>query len=301
MNKKFILYPLAALTFLFLSACGNDDGANNVEPPRDRGEEALAGQLEIEEFLTSHFYNYEAFANPPADFDFKIVLDTISGDNLDKIPLINQVAFKTVQDRFDSDVTYKLYYLIAQQGSGESPSFPDIATATYEAYYTDRTLFDGSPTPVKFDLTAVINGFQDILIEFNGAGTIIDNPDGSISYEDFGVGAAFIPSGLGYFNNPPLSSTIPVYAQLIFTFQAIDAEVGDQDNDGIPSVMEDLNMNGFEEDDDTDEDGADNYFDSDDDNDGRLTRDEIEIDSEGNITFPDVDGDGTPDYLDADS
>lgn len=301
MNKKFILYPILALTVLMLGSCGNDDDGNNGEPPRDRAEEALAGQIEIENFLNTHFYNYEDFANPPADFDYKIVLDTIAGDNSNKTPLIDQVDFKTVQDRFDSDVTYKLYYLTARQGSGESPAFPDIANATYEAYFTDRTLFDGSPTPVRFDLTAVINGFQDVLVEFNGAGTIIDNPDGSISYENFGVGAAFIPSGLGYFNNPPLASTIPVYAQLIFTFQLIDAEAGDQDNDGVPSVIEDVNMNGFEEDDDTDEDGADNYIDSDDDNDGRPTRDEIEIDAQGNITFPDVDGDGIPDYLDADS
>jgi len=298
---KKLLFPLLALSILFLGACNNDDDGPGGQPPRDRGEEALAGQLEIENFLSTHFYNYEEFESPASDFDFIIKIDTLSGDNANKIPLIDQVDFKTVKDRFNSDVSYKLYYLNAREGAGESPQFPDIASATYEAFYTDREIFDGSPTPVRFDLTAVINGFQDVLVEFNGAETITSNEDGSISYENFGVGAAFIPSGLGYFNNPPLASSIPLYAQLIFTFQLIDAEQGDQDNDGIPSVMEDVNDNGFEEDDDTDGDTARNFEDSDDDNDGRPTRDEIEIDSQGNITFPDVDGDGTPDYLDSDS
>ena len=58
---------------------------------------------------------------------------------------------------------------------------------------------------------------------------------------------------------------------------------------------------GIEEDDDTDGDGIFNMFDGDDDNDGRPTFIEIEIDKDGNVTFPDEDGDGTPDYLDSDS
>ncbi len=73
--------------------------------------------------------------------------------------------------------------------------------------------------------------------------------------------------------------------------------------------MEDLNNNGNLSDDNTDESVElssgfgflPNHLDVDDDQDGTLTRDEIVIDNEGNISFPDSDGDGTPDYLDADS
>ena len=43
----------------------------NVIPPRDRGEEAIPSTAEIETYLMTHFYNYEEFANPPADFDFQ--------------------------------------------------------------------------------------------------------------------------------------------------------------------------------------------------------------------------------------
>ena len=104
-------------------------------PPRDRGEEAIPSTAEIETYLTTHFYNYEEFQAPPADFDFKIKLDTIAGDNSDKIPLMEQVSFKSVKDRIDESVTYKLYYLTAIQGEGVSPDFPDITSITYEGTY----------------------------------------------------------------------------------------------------------------------------------------------------------------------
>jgi hypothetical protein len=134
---------------------------------------------------------------------------------------------------------------------------------------------------------------------------------------------------LAYFSTSPPGSGIGVYAQLIFTFRLYKAEQGDQDSDGIPSVFEDLNDNGLEEDDDTDDDLNPNFVDVDDDNDGRLTKDEIvvtvytidigepdpilgedevevyrEVDDDTGeitittVTFTDANGDGVPDYLD---
>lgn len=71
------------------------------------------------------------------------------------------------------------------------------------------------------------------------------------------------------------------------------------DNDGVPAELEDLNNNGNLFDDDTDGDGIPNFLDVDDDNDNVLT--EIEIINEDNPNvFPDFDGDGIPDYLDED-
>ena len=303
MNRTNNLILCLLVALVGLSGCRNDDNNGGPEaiPARDRGEESLAAQTEIEEFLQTHFYNYEEFENPPADFDFNIVFDTIAGDNSDKIPLIQQVSSKTVTDREESDVEYTLYYLDAITGGGEDLQYPDIASIAFEGRLLDLELFDSSVIPLQIDLTGVINGFQDALIEFNGATQIISNPDGTVSFENFGVGAVFIPSGLGYFLEPPPQSIIPVYAQLLFTFKVYDVQKGDQDGDGIPSIFEDLNGNGFEEDDDTDEDGVPDFADFDDDGDGIPTRDEIEIDDEGNVTFPDADGDGIPDYRDDDN
>jgi len=206
-----------------------------------------------------------------------------------------------VKDRVTEGVEYTLYYLNALEGEGEQPNFPDITTISYEGRYLDNELFSASVSPVKFDLTQVVNGLQDALVEFKGATSVSSNPDGTVNFENYGVGAVFMQSGLGYYVNPPAGSNIPLYSELIFTFQLYEVETGDQDNDGVPSVVEDVNGNNIEEDDDTDGDGAANYLDPDDDNDGRPTRDEIEIDAQGNITYPDVDNDGVPDYLDRDS
>jgi hypothetical protein len=306
-NLKYLL-PIVTLVFLFVISCGDDDDIeDNFIPARDRAIENVDSTLEVERYLNTHFYNYEEFQSPPAGFDFKIKFDTISGANIDKIALINQVDSKMVQDRVNSDVQYKLYYLKVIDGDGEQPSFPDITRINYEGTYlvdedgqNGNKLFDSSVTPVQFDLTLIVNGLQDALIEFKAATSFTTNPDGTVAYEGYGVGAVFMQSGLGYYVNPPPTSAvnIPVYSQLIFTFQLFETEIGDQDNDGVVSVTEDVNGNGLEEDDDTDGDSIPNYLDGDDDGDRRPTSDEIEIDENGNVTFPDGNGDGLVDYLD---
>ncbi|MEM7187805.1 MAG: hypothetical protein AAF466_14240 [Bacteroidota bacterium] len=311
MKKVYFILPIVLLTALFVQSCGSDDSdPDNFVPARDRGDEAPLSTAIVEEYLRTHFYNYEEFENPPADFDYVITFDTIAGDNADKIPLIEQVVTKNVRDRVTDGVTYDLYYLkVAQGGGEESPQFPDISTLTYTGIYINKEitsipyskLFDGSVVPVTFDQTAIVNGLQDALTEFNVAEDIIVNGDGTIEPVNPGRGAVFMPAGLGYYVNPPAGSEIPIYAQLIFTFNLYSTIQGDQDNDTVPSIVEDVNGNGLEEDDDTDGDTIPNYLDSDDDNDGRPTADEVEIDANGNLSFPDADGDLVPDYLDADS
>ena len=300
MKKKLNITLLGALLAVVVFSCRNDDNGIETIPPRDRGEEAVAAEAELVEFLQTHFYNYEEFETPPTGFNFEVVIDTIAGDNSDKIPLINQVETKTVTDRSEEDVTYNLYILKALEGEGSQPTFVDSTLVTYRGTLINGNQFDGSPNPVWFDLTGVIDGFQEGLVEFKGATAQTTNPDGTVSFEGFSAGALFIPSGIAYFNQPP-SSQIPLYAQLIFTFNVLDAIVADHDQDGIISIDEDLNNNGNELDDDTDEDGVPDFADFDDDGDGIPTRDEIEIDDEGNVTFPDADGDGIPDYRDDDN
>lgn len=357
MNKMKFTLPLLALLLVMVAACRNDDdGGPDGIPVRDRGDESGVSQDIIETYLQTHFYNYEEFANPPADFDFRITFDTIAGDNASKTPLIDQVVSKTVQDRIEDDVTYTLYYLVVDEGEGDAVQFPDVALANFRGIYIDERiiddeddidgdgnteeditiypseLFDQSVNPINFDLTGIVNGLQDAFIEFKGAGSFQTNTDGTVSFEDYGNGAVFIPSGLGYFFEPPPQSGIPLYSQLIFTFQIFNRQQGDQDGDSIPSIFEDRNGNGLEEDDDTDEDGQFDVFDADDDNDGRPTRDEvvetmytvnpgdsgptlasneIEVNREidpitgvitiTTITYTDTDGDGIADYIDSDS
>ena len=80
----------------------------------------------------------------------------------------------------------------------------------------------------------------------------------------------------------------------------------EDDNDGIPAEMEDLNNNGDLYDDDTDGDGLPNFLDQDDDGDNVLTSTELidydnDDDDDDPLTDPqDTDEDGIPNYLDTD-
>ncbi len=73
----------------------------------------------------------------------------------------------------------------------------------------------------------------------------------------------------------------------------------DQDNDGIIDTAEDLNTDGDLTNDDTDGDGTANYLDPDDDGDSVLTLNE-DPDGDDNPLNDDTDSDGTPNYLDDD-
>jgi hypothetical protein len=76
----------------------------------------------------------------------------------------------------------------------------------------------------------------------------------------------------------------------------------EDDNDGIPAQLEDVNGNGDLNDDDTDSDGVPNYLDQDDDGDNIYTTAENPnyTATNGLSNALDTDGDGIPDYLDMD-
>lgn len=78
--------------------------------------------------------------------------------------------------------------------------------------------------------------------------------------------------------------------------------LNEDDNDGIPAALEDINGNNDLDDDDTDGDGLPNYLDSDDDGDNVLTSTENPNYTEDLLLTiaQDTDADGIPDYLDTD-
>ncbi len=321
MLKKYWLVITCILGLLM--GCGGDDGLNiDIVPPRALSEVVGEDEAEIQDFLATHFYNYEDFQAPPPDFDFKIIIDTIAGDNAGKIPLADQVMSKNVTVRSeefalegDEMVTHTLYYLVVRQGIGDSPSVADSSFVRYKGSTLNGMEFDGSfNVPIWFDLAGIqgplqgARGFTEAMPNFKAGGQAIDNGDGTFTVEDYGVGLMIMPSGLGFFNaNQP---GVPAYSPILFTVDLFAVEETDHDGDGIPSIQEDLNGDGYLYNDNTDEAAEEasglllsvvNFLDQDDDQDSIPTRDEIIIDDQGNITFPDSDMDGTPDYLDPDS
>ncbi len=295
MKIKNYVFLILVLIIGFYS-CGNDDDGIVTIPPRDRAEQYLIDIDSIEEFLSTHFYNYEEFQLDPNSSTFEIQFDTIDGLNADKTPLIDQVDYKMVTDA--EDVEYKLYYLKVREGLGEKPTFGDSTYVTYKGILIDQNVFDSSPSPVWFTLPNVVQGFREGIIEFNGSTGFSDNGDGTFTYENFGIGAIFIPSGLGYFSSP-ISGT-NAYDSLIFKFHVLGVNEADQDNDGVLNIYEDLDNDRNLYSDDTDEDLIPDFLDPDDDGDNILTIYE-DLNQDGDPRNDDSDNDGIPNYLDEDS
>lgn len=294
MKIKNYAYLLILLIFGF-NSCNKDDEII-VSPPRDRAEQYLVDIDSIEGFLSTHFYNYEEFQQDPNSSTFQIIFDTIAGENSDKIPLIDQVENKIVYDA--EEVEYKLYFLKVREGLGDTPTFGDSTFVRYTGMLLNKDIFDSSPQPIWFQLPNVVQGFREGVIEFNGATGFVENPDGTFVYENFGIGAIFLPSGLGYYNSPVAGTT--AYAPLIFTFNMISVNEADQDNDGVLNIHEDLDGDRSLYNDDTDEDLVPDFLDPDDDGDNILTKYE-DLNEDGDPRNDDSDGDGVPNYLDEDS
>ncbi|MEM8929035.1 MAG: hypothetical protein AAGC45_12600 [Bacteroidota bacterium] len=310
----------------FIVGCGNDDdGLGGIAiPPRTLSEVAPEDDAELQEFLSTHFYNYEDFQSPvDPNFDYQIIIDKIEGENADKIPLIDQVgtlevkvsSFEFGLGDDEEDIIHKLYYLSAREGIGEDPSVADSVFVRYNGRFLDGIPFDGSDSGLWFDLARIqaplqgARGFTEGVSLFNAGQIPVEQPsDGTFTAEGFGVGAIFMPSGLAYFNSG--QGIIGPYTPIMFDVQVLTLNFADHDNDGVPSIQEDLNQNGYLYDDNTDQSNEEeiqgaslvaDLLDIDDDGDGVLTRTEIS-DADGNIIFPypDSNNDGTPDYLDAD-
>ena len=291
---------LAMLLAVSLSSCGSDDN-NTTESVelRDFSEQSITDDALLVDYLSNHFYNYEDFPRAD-DTEVTISIDTISGDNADKTPMIDQVQQLSVPITDANGVVTKhtLYYLVAQQGS-ELEKKSSIVDSTYVSYRGELltgTIFDQRNTPIWFDNIRVVSGFRYGLQNF-APGTFSQDTDGTISFRDYGQGILFMPSGLGYYSSP--QGLIPAYAPIVFTVSVYTSNVADHDNDGVFSIDEDPDGDGNPLNDDTDGDGTPNLLDFDDDGDGILTYLELDVDNDGVID--DTDNDGIPDYLDSDS
>ena len=293
--NKFYIYILLIFS-LFLSCNKDDDDTIEI---REYIEQVVLDEQTIEEYLKSHYYNYEDFNSPNSfEVDIKVRIDTIRDATANKIPLFDQVKVKTVNvtDSDGNDIPHKLYYIIAREGVVSNPSIVDSVYVRYKGMLTDKYVFDERKHPAWLDLANALQGFREGVSELK-SGEFRQNSNGTVQYSSFGVGLFFLPSGLGYFENT--SANIPEYSPLIFSVSLITSNPSDHDNDGILSINEDIDGDGDPFYDDTDGDNLWNMYDSDDDGDGTLTINEL--DKNNDQIIDDTDNDGIPDYLDPDN
>ncbi|NAS32685.1 hypothetical protein GTQ40_17015 [Flavobacteriaceae bacterium R38] len=296
-NKLAIL--LFSVMSVILTSCGGSDDDGNSSETRDVAQQAIEDDIAIQAFLRTHFYNYDEFQNPPADFDFRVTVDVIEGANSDRTPLIDQVSSRTIvvtEPDGSNPVPHTLYYLEAREGGGLQPTIGDSITAKITGLLLNRERFETVNVPTQFDLLSQVQGFSEGVTEFKASTGFTENGDGTINIEEFGSGLMIMPSRLGFFGN--ITGGVPQFSPLIFTIRLISVTRADHDQDGILSTLEDVDGDGVPADDDTDGDGIPNFLDPDDDGDGTLTINEFDENNDG--VPDDSDGDGIPDYLDND-
>lgn len=267
--KSYLL--IVAIILVGISSCRNDDGIDSGTPERDRGEQQIIDQESLQDYLSVHYYN-------------KTELELLADPRIDDILIERYDAGETVPDGYAKlidnvttynadlfDVDYEYYILeLAFGGGDESPRFSDNVRVTYSGNTFDGEVFDSAVNPIDFDLLNLVPGWGQVMPKFNVAESFVSNGDGTLTYNQPGVGVMFLPSGLGFFSGS--APGVPLYSNIAFKFELYQYSENDHDGDGIPSHKEDLNGdNAFTDDDDTDGDTLFDFSDIDDDNDGVIT------------------------------
>jgi len=287
---KAFYFVMAAIA---VTSCNkSDDSTTEV---KDYSEQYQKDLELIEDFLQTHYM--EVTNNPGATDDQSVTFTEIPTGGT-QTSIWNQTDYP-LQVRYVNkhDITYKLYYIQLRQGSGptsKSPCNVDQVLASYNGKYiytesdTEKTTFDQFEESLNpqtyFSLASVIAGWTEIFPKFK-TGSYASNPDGTISYFDFGAGVMFVPSGLGYYNVS--TGGIPSYSPLIFSFKLYEIIREDQDADGIPSYQEDIaTVNVASDGTETVINGVPDGY--------------VRVLDEDEVNPDDTDGDDIPDFLDID-
>ncbi|CAI8222346.1 MAG: FKBP-type 22 kDa peptidyl-prolyl cis-trans isomerase [Formosa sp. Hel1_33_131] len=278
-----------SLMIVAVMSCDDDDNGGDVPAivENDRTEQQVIDGDALLSYLSTHYYNsseINVLENPTVD---DLVFTTLlEGETVpsDATLLSSVVETKTTTYK---EVDYKYYILKINQGSGaSSPVFSDKVRVNYSGSLEDGTMFDSSSSPVNFDLVYVVAGWNRVMPEFNAASSFESNPDGTVDFSDYGMGAMFLPSGLGYYAD--FLPSIPSYSNLIFKFELIQTEVNDHDGDYVSSYLEDINGDFDLFNDDTDGDLTPDFADTDDDGDGTNTANEVEVKEYTNESLADL-------------
>ncbi|RZJ54046.1 MAG: hypothetical protein EOO44_06460 [Flavobacterium sp.] len=288
--NKFKYYFILLLAGIAVVSCNKDDD-NDVEvvPLRDYKVQYKADNDSIVKYLKTNYIEVDK-----TTFDVKITKIKAGGTQLS---IWDQKEYELkIRKVYSNDVNYEVYYLVLREGTGASPCNYDKISASYTGnVLTTSEYFDTSYGVARtFSLepylnTSVIEGWSEIFPQFK-TGTSTTAENGVITYDNYGAGVMFLPSGLGYYANT--QDKIPAYSPLVFSFKLFSLQRLDHDFDGVFDFEEDLNHDGYLYDfrntakypnppkdlvsiDDTDKDGVADFIDVDDDGDGYTTFFEI--------------------------
>lgn len=285
MIKIKYIFVFCLLTAFFYS-CGDSDTI--IEPYDDESQAVIDNDLLIE-YMKKNYY----------DSSIDSIKPLVSG----KTPIFTDSKLKTMTVNFDN-IDYKLYVYVSSEGTpmpdkGKPTIIDSILVNYHLGYFIDSLKYvsiQNLETPTWFDPRQIgVEGWLHGFTNFKGGENITAN--GPITYQNGGKGVLLIPSGLGYRSFG--SNSIPPNANLVYYVNLFDlVKDTDHDNDGIPSILEDIDGDGNPRNDDSDGDGLANYLDADDDNDGILTKyEDKNLDGDPTNDFNDPNNPTLPDYL----
>lgn len=289
MNKfKFYISLLIISTVVF--ACQETTSTPEPIAIRPYAEQYAKDIDSITIYLKSHYIvkkmidgQIDADILPlPADGSKVSIWDNTEFPLQHKIVKNDLRLYNAVDGRIDDQVDYKMYYIILNQGGGSNPATTDSTYTTYKGWKLNNKVFDSNSTPLWSTYPAasageltLISGYRQFVPLLKAASAKLVQNDGTVSFDNSGLGIVFLPSGLAYYSN--YVASIPVYTPIVFKVGLHALRYRDHDRDGVMNADEDLNNDGDTFNDDSDGDNIPNFLDADDDGDLFLTRGEIKV------------------------
>ena len=256
------------MSFALLGLYSCKKSEDNGEKIREMTEVIPENDQAIQAYLKSHYCEL--------DNDGNIVLGAVGSTG--KTSIWDRADLKRkelrVLDQHNNYITNTMYYVILREGNGQQATVADYSFVLYKAesldgkVYDDGTLFtynnwmDLLGREASAYRGGTVMGFREAVAMLKAStSAITEQSNGKlVAPTDGGVGVFFTRSGITYYTG---TSNIPAYTPLIFEINLLKTERYDHDGDGIPSINE------------------------------------IQHHQDGTITFPDCNGNGRVDYLDA--
>ena len=256
------------MSFALLGLYSCKKSEDNGEKIREMTEVIPENDQAIQAYLKSHYCELNSDGN--------IVLGAVGSTG--KTSIWDRADLKRkelrVLDQHNNYITNTMDYVILREGNGQQATVADRSFVLYKAESLDGKVYDDGNLFVSrnwMDLLGTeasvyrggtVMGFREAVAMLKAsASAITEQSNGKlVAPTDGGVGVFFMPSGITYYTG---TSNIPAYTPLIFEINLLKTERYDHDGDGIPSINE------------------------------------IQHHQDGTITFPDCNGNGRVDYLDA--
>jgi len=312
MLRKLLLLSVIA----FLVSCKKDNPLSGVVsvPPAKLDSIRAVNDEALINFLKGHTYR-EGSISEVAEGDISLWDDSRLGTTSINIrpSEFNLDEAEYTMDEIENGVPHNLYYFVVNPGVGIQPSVADSVYVQYTGRNLDLSIFDEVKQGGSwFDLATIqapfqgFRGFAEGVPFFKASEGVEENLDGTFTAINPGHGFIFFPSAMASYNT--ITADIPQYGPIFFEITLIEALATDHDGDGILSILEDRNGNGYLYDDNTDEDYenenrlpvANDFLDADDDGDGTPTKCEISLglDPHDSSSYYDADNDGDGDDCD---